>query len=80
MERWMDIRRQRLDEVRQQIAIDYFFNTMDPNHKSAIEIILHTTDGRGRMTGRERKKVEIPRNNEAFQGGIARPKTIVLLY
>lgn len=45
---------------------------MDPNHKSAIEIVFHTRDGHGRMTGRERKKVEIPRNNEALNGGISK--------
>ena len=73
MERWMDTRQQGLDEVGQQITIAYFlFNTLGPNHKSAVEIVLHSRDGHGRATRRERKKGEIPRNNEAFQRGISK--------
>lgn len=57
MERWMDIRRQRLDKVGQQITIGYFFfNTLDQNHKSAVEIVLQSGDGHRRVTGRERKR------------------------
>lgn len=71
MERWMDVRRQRLDRVGQQVTIAYFFNTLDQNHKSAIEIVLQTRDGH-RKAMEKKDEGEIPRNNESFHGGICK--------